>query len=355
MTTAYLNRIATAVPEHDVHECFISYARSLLGDNRRQLLFQRMVDRAAISHRWSFLEPAASAGSDAIDAGGFYRRGRFATTAERMARYGQDAPVLAARAVDRLGLGRGARDITHLITVSCTGLFAPGIEFDLIRRFGIPPQVERTHVGFMGCQAAINALKLARHIVRSEPAAKVLIASVELCTLHLQETDEIETLLSFLIFGDGCAAALVSAAPEGLALERFHAFVADETADLITWNVGDRGFDMFLSGRVPRAIGGALGSRTGDILNGTPFDEVRYWAVHPGGRTVLDAVADSLGLKGDALGASRRVLDDFGNMSSATVLFVLQDVMARAARDERGCAMSFGPGLSAETMTFRVA
>ena len=294
MTTAYLNRIATAVPSNDVHESFVRFARTLLPDNRRQALFQRMADRAEIAHRWSCLAPAADPEGPSVDADGFYTRGRFPGTALRMARYEADAAQLAVTAVERLQLGAESASISHVIVTSCTGLFAPGIDLELIRRCGIRADVERTTVGFMGCQAAVNALKLARHIVRSEPASRVLIVNVELCTLHLQETDDFEQLLSFLIFGDGCAAALVSAAPEGLALERFHAFVEPDTDALITWNIRDRGFLMFLSGQVPRAIGRALHARRTSMLADMPTDAVQHWAIHPGGRTVLDAVQSVL-------------------------------------------------------------
>jgi len=201
----------------------------------------------------------------------------------------------------------------------------------------------------------LNALKLARHIVRSEGDARVLIVSVELCTLHLQETDDFEQLLSFLIFADGCAAALVSAAPEGLALESFYAFVEPGTEQLITWNIRDRGFQMYLSGQVPRAIGQALHDKSADILAGMPLAAIAHWAVHPGGRTVLDAVQSGLEIAPALLGPSRGVLANFGNMSSASVIFVLRSIMATAGRGETGCALSFGPGLSAETMMFRMA
>jgi predicted naringenin-chalcone synthase len=142
-----------------------------------------------------------------------------------MGRYEREAPALAVKAVERLELGGAQQQITHLIVTSCTGLSAPGIDFELMRRCNLNPSIERTIVGFMGCNAAINALKLGRHVVRSRPDARVLVVSVELCTLHLHESGDIDRLLSFLLFGDGCAAALVSAEPTGFALDGFHAEV----------------------------------------------------------------------------------------------------------------------------------
>ncbi len=244
------------------------------------------------------------------------------------------------------------KSITHFIVTTCTGLSAPGLDLELVERCGLNPSVERTVVGFMGCYAGINALKLARHIIRSDPKSRVLLLSLELCTLHLQETDDLEQVLSFLVFGDGAAASLVTAEPVGAALERFHAVLVPETGGLITWHIRELGFDMFLSGQVPGAVGQGLKLMSGEILDGRKPEEIDLWAVHPGGRSVLDAVEGALALAPDALTASRHVLDRYGNMSSATVMFVLKQLM-ESGRKGLGCAMAFGPGLTAETMLFR--
>jgi predicted naringenin-chalcone synthase len=225
-----------------------------------------------------------------------------------------------------------------------------------MRRCNLNPSIERTIVGFMGCNSAINALKLARHIVRSAPDSNVLIVSVELCTLHLQESEDIEQLLSFLLFADGCAAALVSAEPSGFALDRFHAELVTNAADQITWTIRDSGFDMVLSRDVPATICAALRSGSDRVLSGTSADSIKLWAIHPGGRTVLDAVGSAFDLDPSALATSRAVLRDYGNMSSPTVLFVLDAMLQEGVpAGTRGCAMAFGPGLTAETMLFSVA
>ena len=259
MTTAYINRVATAVPPYDVHEAFRRFGQSLFRDHRRNgLMFRRMAEKAAIEHRYSFLAPSNLPEGDKIDAEGFYVRGGFPDTAARMRRFERHAPGLAETAVKGLALG-GERDlITHLLITCCTGFSAPGLDLELVERCRLPSSVERTMIGFMGCYAAINALKLARHIVRSEPAARVLILNLELCTLHLQETTNLEQVLSFLLFGDGCAACLVSAEPVGTALDSFRAVLAPGTRELITWNIRESGFDMVLSGQVPGAIHDAL-------------------------------------------------------------------------------------------------
>ncbi len=355
MTAAHINRIATALPPCDVHRAFIGFGRKLLESNRRQALFEKMAERSQIEHRWSFIEPSLDEPDDFLDRQHLYRWGRFPSTARRMQAYEDYAPGLAVQAVEALELGAQLQTITHVIVTSCTGLAAPGIDLLLVQRLGLNPSVERTVVGFMGCYAAMNALKLSRHIVRSEPSSKVLVVSIELCSLHLQESRDLEQVLSFLVFGDGCAAAIVSAEPEGLSLDAFKALLLPDAADQITWNIRDQGFDMFLSGKVPGSVGRALRSGRTDVLAGAACQDIDLWAVHPGGRSVLDAVQSALELDDDALVASREVLRRNGNMSSATILFVLKALMERGERGMRGCGMAFGPGLTAETLLFSVA
>jgi predicted naringenin-chalcone synthase len=356
LTEAYINRVATAVPPYDVHRTFRDFAQSLFeGDRRGSSVFKRMAELSGIEHRYSVLAPAGSGANDAVNAHEFYRPGAFPDTGARMRVFEQYSPALAEAAVERLNLGADREQITHLLITCCTGFSAPGLDFEVVQRCQLPSSVERTMIGFMGCYAAINALKLARHIVRSEPAARVLVLNVELCTLHLQETAQIEQVLSFLLFGDGCAAALVTAEPQGIALDRFRAVVVPGTGDMITWNIGDFGFDMVLSGQVPGTIHDALQKSVGEILDGADVRAIDLWAVHPGGRTVLDAVERAFVLAPEALAASRDVLRRYGNMSSGTVMFVLENMLRTAARGAKGCAMAFGPGLTAETMLFRTA
>jgi len=349
MNDAYLNRLACVVPPHEVNGFYLRFAASMLADERRRTLFGRMTERAGITHRYSCFAPGEDPEGPALDAAGLFRRGDFPGTGARMALYAQAAPELAATAVDRL-LGEEDRDsVTHLIVASCTGFYAPGIDLDILARCGLRSSVERTIVGFMGCYAAVNALKLARHIVRSEPAARVLVVAVEICTLHLKETDDLETLLSFCLWGDGAAAALVTNQRQGMRLERFDAFVAPEARDMMRWTIEDDGFDMVLSGEVPLAIFRMLDTASGGAGGLSAID---LWAVHPGGRSVLDAVGRGLDLSTQNLEASRSVLDRFGNMSSATILFVLETMLAGARPGQAGLAMAFGPGLTAETMRF---
>jgi predicted naringenin-chalcone synthase len=353
LTTSYLNRIATAVPEHNVHDAFVVFAEKMLLDPRLQAVFRRMASRAYIANRYSFLNPQKDPDRfSAYNAHEFYRLGNFPNTARRMELFEESAPLLMREAVDRLALsGEERASITHVLVTCCTGLYAPGLDFEIVEHLGLSTGVERTMVGFMGCYAAINALKLARHIVRSEPKAGVLMLNLELCTLHFQETQDLEQVLSFLVFADGAAASLITAREEGLALASFKTLMVPETRELITWKIRGLGFDMLLSGQVPGHLGRAL--HEGELM--VERENIDIWAVHPGGRSILDAVENGLELLPDALAASREVLSCFGNMSSATIMFVLQRIMQRAQPGQRGCAMSFGPGLTAEMMRFHVA
>jgi len=353
MVEAYLNQIATAVPDYDVHSKFVAGAPSLLSEERNRALFKRMALKAQIEHRYSFLNPHPNAtGIDTVD--DFYRRGAFPDTETRMRFYERYAFTLAKRALDQLNFA-AQEDITHLILTTCTGFYAPGIDLQVVEHYGLDPSVERTVVGFMGCYAAINALKLARHIVRSEPSSKVAILNLELCTIHLQETDDLEQVLSFLIFADGCSASLVSREPVGIELQSFTSTILPNSADQITWHIGGRGFDMVLMGRVPSTICQGLPSLLDRILGGQRPEDIGHWAIHPGGRTILDAVQKGLGLPDDTLRPSRDVLRRFGNMSSATVMFVLKEMLQPGTVAGRGCAMAFGPGLTTESMLFQTA
>ncbi|WP_376098658.1 type III polyketide synthase [Roseomonas sp. CCTCC AB2023176] len=347
MAEAHLNRIATATPRHEVHDTFRRFAGYQITEPKIHTAFARLAERSQVNTRWSVLEPLPDATGTAD---GFYRLDRFPRTGERMARYEREAPALAGMALDRLAFD--GSEVTHLILATCTGFAAPGLDHWIIREYGLPNDVERTIVGFMGCQAAINALKLARHAVRSDPRARVLVVNLELCSLHLQPSSEVEQLLCFLLFADGCSAALVTAEEEGFRMDGFHAALFPDASDQITWHIGDAGFDMTLAGTVPLTLARALPDHTRAILGGANHGDIDLWAVHPGGRSILDAVMHGLDIPPEGLDTSRTVLRDNGNMSSATVMFVLEQMLARSEAGQRGVALAFGPGLSAETMRF---
>lgn len=342
-----INAIGTATPDHDIHNAFIDWAGARLTDRRDSAIFARMAGRSGIAHRWSVL-PKGPAGESPVGRGGFYADGMPGTSA-RMSLYADAAPALAMAAIARLPNVSG---ITHLVVASCTGFMAPGLDQVIAIRLGLAPSVERTLIGFMGCYAAVTALKTARHIVRSEPAARVLVVTVELSTLHLQDDLTTEPLLAMLQFGDGAAAALVTSNGDGIGLDDPFAATLSDSADLIRWHIGDTGFAMHLSGEVPGRISAALADpdTRAALTGGADPKSVSAWAVHAGGRSILDAVESGLALTPEQLSASRTVLNDYGNMSSSTLMFVLASLFD--ARPKTGVALAFGPGLAAEGLRF---
>src|ERR1700761_5941828 len=203
--SVHINAISTALPPFEAHSAFLEWARDRLGDRRDRTLFERMVKRSGIDRRWTVLPPGDD--NEQAGIGGFYAEGRMPPTSERMETYARHAPDLCVEAARALGDLDG---VTHLVLASCTGFIAPGIDQVVARRLGLPGTIERTLVGFMGCSAAVAALRTAYHIVRSQPDARVLVLTVELCTLHLQADTALEPILAMMLFGDGAAAALVS-------------------------------------------------------------------------------------------------------------------------------------------------
>ncbi len=319
-----------------------------MADRREAAIFARMALRSGITHRWSVLPPGDGGGSP-VAAGGFYNGGEMPSTSTRMQIYAEAAPALALAAIAKLPSVDG---ITHIVVASCTGFVAPGIDQIIADQLGLSPAVERTLIGFMGCYAAVTALKTARHIVRSEPEARVLVVTVELSTLHLQPDAALEPLLAMLQFGDGAAAAIVEASGEGLALESPFAATLPDSMALIRWAIGDTGFAMHLSGEVPGRIAAALSTpqTRAALTGGIDPKAIDGWAVHAGGRSILDAVENALELAPAALATSRSVLADFGNMSSSTLMFVIERLFP--AKPQRGVALAFGPGLAAEGLRF---
>ena len=282
------------------------------------------------------------------------------TTRERMQVYIAEAGPLAIRAarqaLQESGLSPG--DITQLITVSCTGFRAPGVDFELIQALDLPRTVQRTHVGFMGCHGALNGLRVANALAGSDPAARILLCAVELCSLHYHYGWDPKRVVANALFGDG-AAALVgipaeSASPTAWQVAGTGACLFPDSAYAMTWDIGDRGFTMTLSTRVPNLIEANLRPWLESWLHqcDLPLAEVASWAIHPGGPRVLLSVARALGLANEATAASREVLRQHGNMSSPTVLFIL-DLLRRRQAPRPCVAMGFGPGLAVEAALFR--
>jgi predicted naringenin-chalcone synthase len=328
-------------------------------DDRQGRLVDALFRRSGVERRSSVLLRGGDADAPVQD---FYAPprddlDRGPGTGERMLRYEAEAGPLAARAA-ALGLadaGLEAAAVTHLITVSCTGFHAPGPEVTLIEELGLSPDVARANVGYMGCHGAFNGLRLAGSIADADPSARILVVAVELCSLHFSYQWDSEKLVANALFADG-AAALVCAAGEGpLQIGPFASRLLPNSRDAMSWRIVDHGFEMTLSAEVPALIQQHVPA----WLQGWLRDEVGapaidLWAVHPGGPRILDAVERSMRLSGDELATSRRVLADHGNMSSATIAFILERLRSGGATGT-GVALGFGPGLMAEAFAFRLS
>ena len=274
-----------------------------------------------------------------------------------MQAYQENATKLSVKAVEKIrGFDQIKKEITHLITVTCTGLFAPGLDVELMRELRLNPFIQRSSVNFMGCNAAIIALKQADAICRTTPKAKVLVVCTELCTIHFQKQYNDDYLLSNLLFGDGAVAALVTSQSSGeyrhsVSIASFNSMVLHNGYSDMAWRLSEKGFIMNLSSYVPdlisRNIEPMLKSVNLDVAS------FKHWAIHPGGKRIVDDFALALGLDKCALAPTYQVLKDYGNMSSPTVLFVLKEVLEKAKPEHQGnriFAAAFGPGLSIETM-----
>lgn len=356
--TASILGLGTAVPatrltQRDVRDLLAAQPGL---DRRARRIIDAAFDAAAIDTRHTVLSELGALGAG----GGLHvRDGALLVspgTAARNDEFRRAAPPLFAEA-SRGALasaGVDAAEVTHVVTVSCTGVFAPGPDYRLVRDLGLSPAVERDHLGFVGCAAAVPALRLAARITRADPDAVVLVASAELCSLHITSSDDPEQIVAASVFADGAGAAVVSADPargtgRRLELGGFATRLSKEGEHDMTWTAGDEGFAMRLTAEVPRIVGREIAGVVDDVYGGP--GSIDAWAVHPGGRSILDRVQSGLDLPADALDASREVLRTHGNMSSATLLFILRDMLADTARPDgqRIAAIAFGPGLTVET------
>lgn len=359
----FIHAIAHAVPPHAYPQQDIGHilGRTLEPGSRTARFMERIYRHSGISTRHSVIPDYRKGKPDGVFFSGADGVWMEPSTGARNAIYEREAPGLYETAARRVLEKVETGPVTHVITVSCTGFFAPGPDFELVKRLGLPPSTQRYHLGFMGCYAALPALRLASAFVRADPDSVVLVVCAELCTLHLQETRAIEgddpsldAMVSASVFADGAAAAIVAAPrpSSGFELKAFSSHVAPNSEGDMAWRIGDRGFDMVLSTYVPDI----LESNIGDVIEGVIDDPavVDIWAVHPGGRAILDKVSRGLQLEpnadgSDPLAPSRHVLDTYGNMSSPTILFVLEEVLARSQAGDDVCALAFGPGLTVET------
>lgn len=361
MRTSILG-LGTAVPDGHLSQPVVRdfFASQPGTDRLARRLIGSVFDHSAIDSRYSVIGEIGAQHTLFTDDDGNLLS---PTTGDRNALYRRDAPALSATAA-RTALARShvaAADVTHVVTASCTGFFAPGPDFRLVQDLGLEPTVERYHIGFMGCAAAFPALRAATRIADAQPGSVVLVVCTELCSLHIRSSSDPEQIVASAVFGDGAGAAVVSSrAPlhEGALFEigDFSTAITTEGEADMDWTIGDRGFEMRLTAEVPRIIGREIRGVVEAMFPGVEdaAAEVDAWAVHPGGRSVLDRVQDGLSLVDAAMEDSRAVLRDYGNMSSATILFILERILADDALADGAdvVGLCFGPGLTVETAQF---
>lgn len=279
----------------------------------------------------------------------------FPSLEKRMKCYREHAAPLCLKAIEDCLKKQRAENITHLITVSCTGMSAPGLDLELMELLNLPVTTWRTSVNFMGCYAAIHALKLADAICKSDARASVLIVCVELCTLHFQNDYAPDNISSSILFGDGAAAILVTGnnESEGMSIDHFHSSVSFKGKQEMVWEMSSTGFILTLSGYVPELIEKDFTSFVNAALQNTPLkkEDITHWCIHPGGKKILEAVHKSLEFTNGHLEHCYSVLNDYGNMSSPTVLFVLKRIQEALDKNQRNniFGAAFGPGLTIET------
>ena len=360
--SVYLHTIATVLPDAAYPQAMIGEVLSTgLEDRKLARLSSRIYKNSGINKRHSVIRDRQAPDSSGLffDADGTFK---VPTTKERNELYTEEAKrlfVCAARKTVQACPVHVKDDITHVITVSCTGFFAPGPDYFIVRELGLNASTERYHIGFMGCYAAFPALKMAKAFCEADPSAVVLIVSLELCTLHLRPPNDIDSIIATSVFADGGAAAIVSGqepatSGQSLRLEGLSTTLTPAGEADMAWTIGDEGFNMVLTTYVPQILEANISSAVEPLLSKAAVNKeaIDHWAVHPGGRAILDKIETGLELCENKLESSRKILRECGNMSSATVLFVLKDILEKAAKDATIYALAFGPGLTVESGLF---
>jgi predicted naringenin-chalcone synthase len=357
--------ISTAVPEfkHKQSDIFNFMRTFSSRTEAEQRSLKLLYDRSGIDTRYSTI-PDYSVSAD--------KRTFYPSTAdlepfprleERMEYFNHKALELSLDAIKKcLHPHTNANEITHLITVSCTGISAPGLDIFLIEELKLKPNIYRTSVNFMGCYAAIHAMKQADAICSNNKNALVLIVCVELCTLHFQKEIDKDTIGANLLFADGAAAVLIGEQENpkyknqnSLLIKEFYSEVSLSGKSDMAWQLGGKGFLMTLSSYIPELIKVGIKSLVNNALHNLNLshEQISHWAIHPGGRKILEVIQIELKLSALDLDSSYKTLKDYGNMSSPTVLFVLKDIWDRKLKWNEHAELifgaGFGPGLTMET------
>ena len=359
--SAWIHRLDTLLPEFSfTQEQAMAKMQEWARDDRERRMVRAVYRHSGIERRHSVLRCYDGEGEDAFfrrDADGTLRGPGTAARNDIFSAESRAMSVALARKVIGNCPGIAASDVTHVVTVSCTGFYNPGPDYYIVRELGMADGTQRYHLGFMGCYAAFPALRMAAQFCAADPSAVVLVMCLELCSLHIRLYGSEDNLLANSLFADGAGAAIVSARepPPGAPAYRLDGFrsalVPDGEQDM-TWRIGDQGFDIALSSYVPKLIGSNIRELACPALAavGMSLSDIDTWAVHPGGKSIIDQVQRTLGLSDEQVHISREVLRRYGNVSSATILFVLEEILKDSSgkRGERVCAVAFGPGLTVE-------
>lgn len=359
---AYIHNFASAVPENVFEQNFLrEKMKTYVGERpATRRIIHSLYTNSGIEKRHTVVNDFHANGHPRLffQKGGKLSQPSTKTRNDLYIKHAKPLFVNVARQLLERNPKINAEDITHVITVSCTGFFAPEPAYEIVKELGLSSSTQRYHVGFMGCFAAFPALKMAQSFCNSNPDANVMVVSVELCTLHLQASEQTDQLISASVFADGAAGALISSVPPPKGnscyrIDNFQTSIAEQSEQDMAWTIGDSGFNMVLSTYVPDIIQSNLVSSIHPLIDAyqLQLEDINHWAVHPGGRAILDKIEKNLTLSPEKLRASRSTLASFGNMSSATILFVLKKLLQEPSADDNGrtLAMAFGPGLTIES------
>jgi predicted naringenin-chalcone synthase len=353
--------IGTAVPQYcATQNRILDFMQDAYTEKEASRKLNILFSRSGIGTRYSSLPDFMEIGNERRL---FHRDRELPGLEERLNVFKENALPLAIMAIqnsiEKLETTIADFKITHLITVSCTGLYAPGIDTELITILGLPRDIFRTGVNFIGCNAAFHALKIADLIARAQEDARVLVVCVELCTLHFQPKNNNDNLLSNTIFGDGSAAAIITSDSfatdhgyKGLAIDGFYSVLFDNAKELMSWDITPVNFEMVLDTELPDFIGSVtidIVKKAGEILHFIP-EEISKWAIHPGGKKILDIFKKNMQLTNENMRFSYEVLNEYGNMSSPTVLFVINEILkAQPDQGENIFSVGFGPGITIDS------
>jgi len=351
--------IGTATPQHRTAQpAILEFMQAAYGNDVASRKLNVLFNNSGISSRYSVIPDFDKNKNQHIF---FNGTPSTANVKNRLDVFKEQAMPLAIKAIedafDKINSEINTFGVTHLITVTCTGLSAPGLSAELIEKLKLPIDIFHTSVNFLGCNAAFHALKIADLIIKSDAKAKVLIVCVELCTLHFQPKNDHDNLLSNTIFGDGAAAVIITSDDsdnKGIFMKGFYSLLLNKGKNLMGWNITPTNFEMILDAQIPQVIGDEINDV---LLKGCQklnieTDSITKWAIHPGGKKIVDVIKNKLQLSESDTKASYKVLNEFGNMSSPTILFVMDELIKESKSGDTIFSIGFGPGLSIETAFF---